>query len=106
MITEVSVTLDGEEIPLAVNLKAAIAVNKIAGGFVPLFNRIAQADFEVFGAIIAAGSGRSLPEIEAAVFRSGVTDIVAPITEYVTILATGGRKPNEPKDGAESSGER
>ena len=92
---DVSITLDGKPFVLRSTLGAAETVNAAFGSFTAAYERVGKFDFSAFVVIIAAGTDKPTKEIKSAVFKNGMTDLVKPISEYLTLLSNGGRPATE-----------
>jgi hypothetical protein len=92
---EIDVPFADEKIRLTANLFAAKGISRHFGGFQQAMNKVGAGDLEAFIAVVRYGLGiRSDAEaklIEERVFRAGVLRLTAPLTEYVLILANGGK---------------
>lgn len=90
-MSEVEITLKGKSETLKCTLKAAKAVNAIAGGFQGALVRLANMEQDSYFLIVAAGLGKKPAEIENAVYETGLTNLTEPLTSYVLLLANGGK---------------
>ncbi len=99
----VPITLDGEGVVLRPSLKAAQTISKQAGGIIAAVQAVGQFNFETIVTVIALGLGISSPkEVQALaekVYSTGLTDLVEPVTRYLTIVANGGRPVEEGGEG-------
>ena len=88
---------------LRCTLRAAKTVNKVCGSFSEAFARVQALDFDACTVVVAAGMGKSTTAVEDDVFRTGLPDLLQPLTEYLILLSNGGRQPDdEPAEGSES----
>ena len=91
----VTITLDGEEAVLRPSLKAAQTISKQSGGIIAAVNAVARFDFETIVSVIALGlgvsQGRAVQDLAEKVYATGLTDLVEPVTRFLTIVANGGR---------------
>ena len=105
---EVTVDLAGTTYTLRPTLQAARALGRDFGGFAPLLQRIRDLDLDAYVAVIVQGAAlerREAKEVPDLVWQSGMIDLLAPTTEFVMILANGGRPlGDEPKVEADASG--
>lgn len=90
---DVELTLDAKPVVLKSTLGAAIEIDERLGGFAEAFRQLAGFKLGAFTIIVAAGMGRRPNEVKEAVYRSGMADLIAPLTEYLTLLSNGGRAP-------------
>ncbi len=88
---DVTITLAGDRVNLRCTLRAAKTVNAEFSSFATAFERLAKLDFAAYVAIIAAGLGKTPKDVEESVYVSGMSDLVAPLTDFVSLLANGGR---------------
>jgi hypothetical protein len=103
---EIILTLHGwpgsGELRLVPSLAAALKITRKYSGFAGVLQRIANGDIDAYVDVIAAGadvteSGRDrLPE---AVYKTGVMELLPPVTAFVLFLTNGGRsKPKNAED--------
>lgn len=89
------------ETPLGV-LRCTLAASKTCdvyfGNFVEANRRLANLEFDAFVKAIAMGLGKEPAAIEEAVFAAGILDLQKPVSEYLNLLANGGRKYEAPKE--------
>lgn len=85
---------------LRCTLGAAKAVNNYFGGFISANDALARMDFSATCAVVAAGLGKSVADIEETVFRAGQADIHAKVRKYLDLLANNGRVYVEPAEPA------
>jgi hypothetical protein len=90
MTGEVEFILDGKSETLRSTLRAAKAVNSM-GGFQEAWRRLAAMDLEAYVAVVAAGLGKTMQEVEGAVFRTGLPQLSEPAALFVGYLANGGK---------------
>lgn len=103
-MSEVEITLKGKSETLRCTLKAAKSVNALAGGFQGALARLANMDQEAYFLIVAAGLGKKPMEIEQAVYEAGLTNLTEPLSNFVMLLANGG-KPLAPAEEGAGEGE-
>src|SRR4051812_30798674 len=95
-MSEIEIELNGKVEALRCTLKAAKQVN--AGiGFMNVLGRLSAMDQDYYFLVVAAGLGKKIPEVEDAVFEAGLPNLTEPLSNYVTLLANGGRLPG-PED--------
>jgi hypothetical protein len=97
---EVAITVDGEEMILRSSLLAAKTINANFGSFGEAYQRIAKMDLAAYVAIVAAGVGaKGTPKgLDDQIYQTGMPSLVEPLTEYLNLLANGGRSPAPAKD--------
>lgn len=61
------------------------------GSYMEALRKIELLDQNAFFAVIAAGLNKKVAEIEDDVFAHGLPDLVTPVTDYITLLANGGK---------------
>lgn len=95
MTGEIEVTLGGKVEKLRPTFRAAKAVNALGGadGFSGVFRRIIALDLEMLSAVIAAGLNKKPDDVAEDVFKAGVAKLTQPASEFVSLLANGGRPP-------------
>lgn len=89
-MSEVEITLNGRTETLRCTLRAAKRVNS-GGGFAETLRKLAVFDMDAYVAVIAAGLDKAPATIEDAVFSTGMPDLNEPLSNYVTLLANGGK---------------
>jgi len=91
----VTITLDGDEVTLRPSLKAAQTISKQAGGIIAAIHAVGRFDFETIVSVVALGLGvsqaKEVQSLAEKVYSTGITDLVEPVTKYLTIIANGGR---------------
>lgn len=90
---------------LRCTLRAAKAVNTSFGSFTAAFQAVQTLNFNGACVIIAAGLGaKNVGDVEEDVYRTGMPDLVKPLTDYLILLCNGGRpQDDEPAtEGSES----
>ncbi|GAA0030221.1 hypothetical protein [Bradyrhizobium ottawaense] len=90
----IDITLGGKTASLNANLAAAKAVNALGTGFQNAIFKIGALDLDTYAGVVAAGLGKKASEVEDAVFQSGLVNLTAPLVEFVTLLANGGKPLN------------
>lgn len=102
---EIELGAAGERKPFTLRCtpRAFKAVNQL-GGFATVFRRLAEFDADAYDAVIAAGLNKRPGDVSELVFKTGLPDLTAPLSEFVSQLMNGGRpvKANEP-DGDEKN---
>ena len=92
---DVSVLLDGEMVTLRPTLRAAQTISRQAGGIVTCMQTVGKFDFDTIVMVVAQGIRKVKPneitEVAEQVYRTGLTDLVPKLIEYLTNLANGGR---------------
>jgi hypothetical protein len=99
---DVQIVLDGEAATLKPSLRAAQTISRQAGGVVGAMQAVAKFEFDAIVLVVAQGLGKvkadEMGEIAEQVYRTGLTDLVPKLTEFLTNIANGGR----PSSGAEN----
>lgn len=87
---------------LRTTLGAARAVNKRFGSYVDALQRVQAMDLEAYIFIVAVGRDKRPLDVEDDVYNTGLSDLVSPLVDYVSLLYTGGKpaKPAKEGDGA------
>ena len=92
---DVQITLAGEAATLRPNLRAAQTISRSAGGIVGAMQSVGKFDLDVIASVVALGLGKVKPadlnEVAEQCYATGLADLVPKVTEYLTILANGGR---------------
>jgi hypothetical protein len=102
-MSEVEIQLNGKPETLRPSLGAAKRVNAL-GGFMHVHSRLQVYDFDVFVLVIAAGLERKPADIENAVYKSGLPNLLGDVSAFVNLLANGG-KPVASVDEDDKAGE-
>lgn len=100
----VEIELDGETVVLRPSLMAAQAISRQSGGISSAVRAVGNYDFDVIVSVVALGlgaTGQDAKSIPEKVWRTGLTDLVGPVSTYLTIIANGGR----PMSGGEGEGD-
>lgn len=91
----VDIMLDGEAVTLRPTLRAAQTISKSAGGIVSAVQAVGRFDFDTIVSVIALGLNKTTPrdqqDIAEKVYATGLNELVEPVTNYLAILANGGR---------------
>ena len=91
---DVEMELDGETVTLRPTLKAARAISSQAGGISGAVEAVGKLDLDAVIGIVTLGlglTGQEAREIPEKVWRTGLTELVDPVLQYLMILANGGR---------------
>jgi len=107
---ELSLKLDEETITLKATPHALRVVLTKHGGMRKAIEKVFMMESDIMEDIIEAGLA---PEkinrqiLSENVFKTGIINLVGPLTEYLMLLANGGKKPeeNKPKGDGDSEGE-
>lgn len=102
-IGEVDITLDGKTVTLRCSLAAAKRVNA-SGGLSHVAKRLSQGDLDYYILVVAAGMDKKPNDVESVVYKTGMLDLVEPLTVFIDYLANGG-KPVAPDAGDGKTGE-
>jgi hypothetical protein len=97
---DVDIELDGETVTLRPSLRAAQAISRQNGGIRGALRGVTDLDFDIITSIIAVGLGRKPAEVEDAVYRTGLPELVEGVTTFVAVIANGGK----PAKGGEAKG--
>ena len=89
-MSEVEIDLNGKTETLRCTLKAAKLVNS-GGGYGEVLRKLAVFDHDAYVHVVAAGMGKKPGDVEDAVYRAGLPSLTEPLSEYVMLLANGGR---------------
>lgn len=91
----VEIVLDGEKVTLAPTLFAATHICKHFGGFQAALSKVSAFDLESYAAVVRAGLGYKTDKeafgLLDKVFASGVLNLFTPLSDYLMILANGGK---------------
>jgi hypothetical protein len=91
----VEITLVGEKVTLRPTLRAMQTISKGSGGIIGAINDVAKFDFETIVNVVAIGLNKTAPgdvkDIAERVYENGITDLIEPLTNFLVILANGGR---------------
>jgi len=90
----VEIELDGETVTLKPSLRAAQAISRQSGGISAAVAAVGRFDFDAIVSVVTLGLGASDAEAKAIpekIFVTGLTDLVGPVTKFLTIIANGGR---------------
>lgn len=102
-MSEVEVKLNGKTEVLRCSLSAAKKVNG-AGGFAQVLGKLAGFDMDYYVLVVAAGLGKKPAEVEDAVYQAGLPNLTELLSQFVQLLANGGR-PIAESLGAPAEGE-
>jgi hypothetical protein len=101
---EIDLDLAGGTVKLRPTLAAAKAINEYFNGYALAYDRLAAFDLSAYAKIVSAGSGIKFEQAEEQVFRTGLDNLVRPLTRYIQGLQTGGRSEQPKPPGAEGGG--
>jgi len=90
----VEIELDGETVVLKPSLNACQTVSRQSGGISAAVAAVGRFDFDTVVSVVTLGLGATGSDAKAIpekVWRTGLTDLVGPVTKYLTIIANGGR---------------
>jgi hypothetical protein len=102
---DVTIQLGGEPATLRCTLRSWRDVSARFGSFAEAYRRVAEFDGPAIVAVIAAATGRTVPDVEEGVFFTGIPDIIEAIKDYLGKLSNGGRVPMPPVDKDAPKGE-
>ncbi|MGM4891269.1 hypothetical protein [Tardiphaga sp. 839_C3_N1_4] len=89
-MSDVEIELNGKFETLRCTLKAGKLVNS-GGGFGEVLRKLAVFDMDAYVHVVAAGLGRKPADVEEAVYKTGLVDLTEKLSEFVMLLANGGR---------------
>ncbi|WP_099866068.1 hypothetical protein [Pararhizobium haloflavum] len=104
LVSDVTITLDGNDYPLRPSLKAASAISNQYGGFMGAYQALANGNLQAIQFIVRQAiptpdqRGISTQELNEMVWRTGTTTLTAPISKYLSRLQNGGRDPSGEDD--------
>lgn len=78
------------------------------GGMRNAIQKVYMMEVDIMEDIIEAGLAPieiQKDTLRENVFKSGIINLIDPLTEYLMLLANGGKQPEEPKKGDDSKGE-
>ena len=84
---------------LRCTLRAAKAIHAVFGSYIEAARRIEALDHTAAVAIVAAGLNKQRADVEEDVYAAGLTNLAQPLSEYVILLANGGKAPKFEADG-------
>ena len=84
-------TVDTELGTLRPTLGAAMKVTKRFGSFMDALRKVESLDLEAFVFIVAAGLNKRPVDVEESVYDVGTMALVQPVSDFVTLLANGGK---------------
>ncbi len=90
----VEIELDGETVILKPSLNACQTISRQSGGISAAVAAVGRFDFDTVVSVVTLGLGVTGSEAKAVpekVWRTGLTDLVGPVTKFLTIVANGGR---------------
>ena len=94
MSDTVEITLNGEALGLKPTLLAFKEINAKCGGFRNALQNVAyDYNAEIITQIIASGLGKRVKDVEEPVFKTPQNELIGPVTDFVTILMNGGKRP-------------
>jgi hypothetical protein len=105
---QVEIDLGGDTVALLPTLNAATRISRQFGGFQGALQRIQASDLDAYVSVIQHAIGmRTEAEtkgLREKVWGTGLNRLVLPLTEYVLMLANGGRALDEPAEDDASQG--
>lgn len=98
---DVTFDLDSEKFTLKCTLGAAMAVNDAFGNYSKAVTAIQSLDLRAMCQVVAAGLEKSFKDASEIVFRKGHRNLTEPVSQFILMLANGGRPiADTDKDGA------
>ncbi len=98
----VTIDLGDKTYVLTPTLRAATNLTRYFGNFSIAFNRLGALDFDAVVSVIREGissDGADAKRLPERIFQHGITGLVGPCSEYISLLLNGGRKPDD-EDGS------
>jgi hypothetical protein len=96
---EIDIPMDGGSAVLTANLYAATRISRHFGGFQEALNRIGKGDLDAMTVVVRYGMGLKTDAeakgLDERVFAAGVLRLTSPLTEFLLVLANGGRSVSE-----------
>ncbi|MDB5724631.1 MAG: hypothetical protein JWQ16_1385 [Novosphingobium sp.] len=89
-MSEVEIELNGKAETLRCSLGAAKKVNN-AGGFAQVLMKLSGFDMDYYVLVVSAGLGKKPSEVEEAVYKAGLPNLTEKLSEFVQLLANGGK---------------
>jgi hypothetical protein len=96
---EVDIKLGEDTHTLRCTVRAWEEINALFGSYTEAYRQLATLNSAAYISIVAAGLGKPPKEIKSAVYAAGMSDLVGPLTKYLTLLSNGGREPVEETPG-------
>jgi len=100
---QITVTLDGEEVVLKPTIAAAKNISRLLGGFQAAHQALFAQNLDAYVTVVRHGLGMKTEAeakgLEDRVFRTGLRALVGPLTDFILILANGGRPLEEAAEG-------
>lgn len=103
---DVEIELDGETVVLRPTLKACQAISRQAEGVLGAIGRVQRYDLDTYVQVVTLGlgaEGKEAREMPGKVFRTGMMQLIGPVTRYLMIISNGGRPAVDP-DGTDDTG--
>jgi hypothetical protein len=94
---EISIPYGSGAATLRCSLRAAKEINAHFGNFMEAGRCLQVFDLAAYTAIVSAGLAEPRDKVESGVYEAGMRALVQPLSDFVTMLANGGRP--MPKDG-------
>lgn len=97
--SDTPIVLDDSDFVLRANLKSGVAISRQFGGFQGAFDAIIRRDIEAYMFIIRQGIPKdariSTEDLNEAVFRTGIEDLIEPVIRFLKVLQNGGKVPKD-----------
>ncbi len=100
-VGEVEIKLDGKTETLRSSLGAFKKVNA-AGGYTNVINKLLGYDFDYYVTVISAGLNKKPADVEEAIYKAGLPNLLGDLTKYVGYLANGGKPAEDPGEKADT----
>ena len=94
----VEISLDGEKVALKPSLNACQTISRQSGGISAAVAAVGKFDLDVIVSVVTLGlgaTGDAAKAIPDKVWRTGLADLVGPVTKYLMVIANGGRPVDE-----------
>lgn len=101
MIRPGEVEIESLGLTLTPNLAAAQVISRKLGGIAGALAKVSVLDIDAMVELVAAGAkitGKDRAALDEMVFDAGLSDLVAPITQYIVNIANGGKPPVDTAD--------
>jgi hypothetical protein len=104
-LARVTVTIDGDDLELRPTPNAILALSAEWDGFSPLISALQRMSVKAAISVIVAGAGiegKAAKDAPAKIATAGMSNLLAPLIEFVLICANGGK----PLGGDTESGDK
>lgn len=97
MFDNITIELGGEQVELLATPKAALQICKHYKGVMSAMSAIQQMNLDDYVIIVrfaTNGLQKDSEKLLEDVYSAGITNLLAPLTDYLVLLANGGKKPS------------